>query len=152
MINQKYLKEKVRYEPITGEFFSVETGVKYKATDKDGYLIIRIKDKNYRAARLAFLYMTGKMPQHTVDHIDQIKNNDSWNNLRDVPMSANKLNMTKPRKGNTTGYLGVSFHKATGTYQAGIKVCGVRKQLGYFPTAELARDAYLKAKNAVLCK
>ena len=150
MLNQSILKKYVRYEEKTGEFFSLKTGKKYKAIDKDGYLIIRVLDKNYRAARLAFLYMTGEMPKNTVDHIDRVKSNDAWKNLRDVTMSENKLNMITARKGNSSNVIGVSFYKPTNKYQAGIKVNGVRKQIGYFDTIEEASKAYQIEKNKLL--
>lgn len=153
MITQTELKQLLHYNPDTGIFTRIYSKNKRCINkeagnlDSDGYVVIRVNRKQYKAHRLAFLYMNGDMPKYTVDHIDRIKNNNSWKNLRDVPMSVNKQNVEKPLKNNSTGYLGVSFYKPYGKYQAGIKINGKRKQLGYFDTPELAHEAYLSAKK-----
>jgi hypothetical protein len=153
MITQTELKKILHYNPDTGIFTRIYSknkryiGKETGNLDSDGYVFIRVNGKQYKAHRLAFLYMNGEMPKYTVDHIDRVKNNNSWKNLRDVPMSVNKQNVEKPLKNNSTGYLGVSFYKPYGMYVAGIKVNGIRKTLGYFDSPLDAHNAYLEAKN-----
>lgn len=153
MITQKELKNKFTYDQQSGLFnrdkcfHSRYINAKVGCLDKDGYLVINISGKLYKAHRLAWLYMTGEFPSSCIDHIDRNKINNSWSNLRVVSMSVNKQNMVAPTRKNKTGYLGVSFYKITNKYVAGIKLNGKRKTIGYYSTPKLAHEAYLKAKK-----
>jgi AP2 domain len=51
----------------------------------------------------------------------------------------------KLRKGNTSGYLGVSWHRPAGKWGAYIRRDGRRQYLGLFDTAEAAHSAYVQA-------
>lgn len=51
-------------------------------------------------------------------------------------------------KKSSTGYLGVYLRSDTGKYAAQITIDGLCRSLGSFPTAELAYEAYLRAKRA----
>lgn len=42
---------------------------------------------------------------------------------------------------------GVSFHNGSGSYQSSIRIDCKKKSLGFYKTPELARSAYVKAKN-----
>ncbi len=75
-----------------------------------GYRYIRVKDKAYLSSRLAFLYMDGYFPEHQVDHINRIRHDDRWCNLRHVTASCNNRNVGII-KTNTSGITGVYFHK-----------------------------------------
>lgn len=57
------------------------------------------------------------------------------NNLRPASSAENARNRWKPSN-NTSGYIGVSFHKKKGRFVAYIMVDGKLKILGYFDTAE----------------
>lgn len=57
-----------------------------------GYACIRLYGTTFRAHRLAFLYMTGTLPSGVVDHIDRIRHNNCWENLRDVTPTQNARN------------------------------------------------------------
>ena len=155
MLTQTEFKSRFKYDPDTGLFTRIKCfhsryiGEAVGCIDKDGYLIINISKKLYKAHRLAFLYMTGSFPASTVDHIDRNKINNKWENLRDVSMSVNKQNMVNARKGNSTGFLGVSFCNTYKKFVAGIKVNGKRKQIGYYATPELAHTAYLATKKVL---
>ena len=50
--------------------------------NSEGYRIINIDGIEYYAHDLAFLYMTGEVPKGEVEHINGIKDDDSWKNLR----------------------------------------------------------------------
>lgn len=45
-------------------------------------------------------------------------------------------------RNNTSGYRGVSYHKATGKWRANIRKAGMKQSLGYFATPEEAARAY----------
>jgi hypothetical protein len=55
----------------------------------NGYISIEIDNIPYRSARLAWFYMTGEWPLVWVDHINEIKNDDRWENLRLATISEN---------------------------------------------------------------
>jgi HNH endonuclease/AP2 domain len=154
MLTQERLKELLSYNQETGVF----TRIKHVSSNakfgdvcanvkKHGAIIIRIDGKDYQAHRLAFLYMDGKWPEKCVDHIDGIRSNNKWANLRDVSLSDNQHNRHGPQLNNTTGYLGVTFHKARNKYLARIKLHGKTNHLGSFHSARDAHLAYEAAKK-----
>lgn len=112
-----YLNEWIRYQPDTGRFFwkksstkgTRQSGRETATTKQKGYYLLKINGKVFRAHRLAFLIMTGKLPT-IVDHIDRDRSNNKWSNLREVSSSGNSLNrnIDKRNKSNVTG---VYFNK-----------------------------------------
>lgn len=105
-----------------------------------GYRAIILFRKHFQLHRLAYLIMTGSHPAECIDHIDGDPLNNRWGNLRDATDSQNNMN-SKIGKNNTSGYKGVSFHKASHKWRAYIVVNGVTHSLGYFPTPEAASEA-----------
>ena len=110
---------------------------------KDGYRLVGINNKTYKYHRVVYyLHNEGwdirdSCRNNSIDHIDRDKLNNNIENLRVVTNQQNQWN---------TNSKGFAFHKATGKYEARIMVDGKRKHLGYFTTAEAARDSYLEAK------
>src|SRR5712692_928690 len=113
--------------------------------DGDGYLRIGICGGQYRAHRLAWLYMTGKWPIDQIDHKNAVKNDNRWKNLREATCAINNQNKRKALRNNRTGFLGVSRNGKG--FIAQIKINEKRRNLGTYPTPELAHEAYLKAKR-----
>lgn len=148
MITQDYLKSILNYNPWTGLFtwkvkLANATLIDGDAgwLNKDGYLSIQINSKEYRASRLAWLYMTGEWPKDEIDHKNLIKSDDSWLNLREANHTQNMYN--KPTyKNNRLGIKGVGMRN--GKFRARINVNGKSKDLGLFNTAEEAKEAYNK--------
>lgn len=150
------LRELLHYDPDTGVFTRlVATGGRYRAdvgdvagTDSDqGYILISVESYQYRAHRLAWLYMTGGWPQHEVDHRDAIRSNNRWGNLRDVTPKVNQQNLRKAQKNSKTGLLGASWCKRHKRFVARLYVGKKYRSLGYFESAELAHAAYVQAKR-----
>jgi len=144
MLTQDRLKELVSYNPETGIFTwvsrptnRVKIGSAAGCPDKDGYILIGIAGKIYKAHRLAFLYMDGLMPEHDVDHINGVKSDNSWSNIRRATRSQNNIN----RKG-TKGYY---WSKSNGHYRSNISINGKTVDLGGFDNEQDARQAYLDA-------
>jgi len=68
-----------------------------------------------------------------------------------LPKSINLLlNGCAARRGDYPK--GVNLFKRNGSFIAKISIDGKRKHLGYFSTPELARQAYVKAKNAEIMR
>lgn len=136
MLLQEELKEQLHYDPDTGVFTRlVTTAAKGKAGDvagwieKSGYVRISVKNKLYRAHRLACLYMTGKFPENQMDHINHVRHDNRWVNLRKVTNTENQKNQ-KISPNNTSGVTGVYWQKKLGKWEGKIRVNGKQKHLG----------------------
>lgn len=80
--------------------------------DKDGYLILKIKGKKYRASRVVWLLNYGHFPEKEIDHINRDRTDNRIENLRDVARITNILNRTiNPNK--KTGYPGIYIDETT---------------------------------------
>jgi len=140
-ITQKYLKELFYYNLETGDFIrkiyrggrNGEKGAIAGHVRKIGYRTITIGKKNYLIHRLVFLYMNGELPKGEVDHINHIKDDNRWCNLRDVAHSENQKNQ-KLAKNNTSGMTGVYYlkHKKRNNWVAIIASNGKQIHLGAF--------------------
>jgi len=112
ILTQLSLINTFEYNPDSGEFKRIEKTSKTMAgclatyKTKRGYLTMSIKRKSYYAHRLAFLYMIGEMPEQ-VDHINHIKDDNRWCNLRKANYSINTKNRSM-QKINTSGVVGVA--------------------------------------------
>jgi len=150
-VTQDRLKELVHYDPVSGVFTRIkDAGPNAKAGEvlgkskPQGRSRVCIDGKFYLLHRLAFLYMTGAMPEDEVDHINRDPSDNRWENLRPATRAENCHNIGVPSH-NTSGLKGASFDKARNLWQAGIKVNGRRIALGRYETAEEAHAAYVKA-------
>jgi hypothetical protein len=133
------------YNERTGHLTNRKTGRVASGKTKAGYITVQVQGKKLYAHRVAWLLKTGAWPEGQIDHIDGDRANNSFGNLRDASRNDNLQNRTK--SAGATGFLGVSFHSASGKYNAQIFVDGRNKSLGLFPTAEEAHAAYLSAKE-----
>ena len=133
MCTEKRLKELLNYDPITGLFIRVVKRGPFKkgaiaGSVNDGYVCIQIGKKSYKAHRLAFLYMTGSMPVNQVDHINRIRSDNRWENLRDVTHAENQHN-TVAQSNSKSGIKGVYKNGNSWTAQIEIIVEGKRKNM-----------------------
>lgn len=120
---KKSIMDSFVYIPETGEFFHkvAKRGGRVKPMSKvrakpgnKGYLQIGHGGVVYLAHRLAWLLMTGDWPDLQVDHIDHVRSNNVFSNLRLVDARGNKMNESL-RKDNKSGRTGVFW-------------CGARKR------------------------
>lgn len=137
-LTQKRLKELLYYDPETGIFTweKGRTGTAFKGSvagniNTTGYIRIKIDGKLYNAGRLAFFYMTGSFPKLQIDHINRIRTDNKWNNLRDVSPETNSINK-KVRKDNISGISGITWNKDSKKWRVGIRVKKKQIFLGYF--------------------
>lgn len=105
------------------------------ASSGHGYLKLGIDGKQHLAHRIAWFYITGKMPLNLIDHKDLNPMNNSWENLREATFSQNNMKRSLP-KNNTSGYVGVWFNGKT--WVADIWCKGKKFRKGGFSTPELA--------------
>ena len=109
------------------------------------YVLIRINGRNYKAHRLAWLYMTGEWPSGDIDHEDGDGLHNWFINLRDATRAQNSGN-TRRRSHNTSGFKGVT--RKGRRWAAQIMIDGRKCYLGTFDTPELAHAAYVEAARA----
>ena len=115
--------------------------------DKYGYRRVQLEYKRYRIHHLVWLYHYGYLPK-MLDHINRNRDDNRLENLREVNSKQNNQNRAA-HKGNSSGYKGVSFRKANNKYFASIKVDGKSRYIGYFNTAEEAKEAYDKVAKEI---
>jgi len=150
---QATLRELLFYDSETGIFtWLVKRPGWLKVGDGAGYLlegyrVISLHGRQYKAHRLAWLYMTGSWPEEEIDHKNGKRADNRWSNLRLATRSLNKQNMRKARSDNQVGLLGVSPNRKN--FQAEIRLNGRGYYLGTFRTPEAAHAAYLRAKRVL---
>ena len=152
-VTQERLKEALHYDPETGIFTrlvrttnSVRIGDVAGTLHHTGYRRIWFDEKNYLSHRLAWLYMMGEWPQADIDHVNGVRDDNRFVNLREATGSQNQHNR-KLNHNNACGYMGVSWYKVTRKWRAHIMVAVRTKHLGYFTSPEDAYAAYCAAKS-----
>jgi len=111
-----------------------------------GYILIEISGKPFLAHRLVWLYVNGNWPNNQIDHINGIRQDNRIFNLRDVLHKTNGKN-TKMPSHNTSGHIGVSFHKKAKKWRAYIKVNQKNLHLGIFNSKADAIKARIEAQD-----
>jgi len=146
------LRSLLRYDSTTGLFSWRDFGMnpnrrtKFVSDRSPRYSNITISGKVYRAHRLAWLYHYGVWPETFLDHINGRKSDNRITNLREASNAENQQNR-KLNKNSKSGLTGVCYDKAAYNWKARINIGGTSKNLGKFPTKELAHEAYLAAKQ-----
>ena len=142
LLSAEDVRELLDYDQETGVFVwkikrnnRTRAGQLAGAIEIQGYLVIKIHGKTYKAHRLAWLITHGSWPSDQIDHIDHCRENNRLSNLREVTNTCNHQNKSF-RKVNTSGVTGVTLH--AGKWQARIGVNGKRISLGHFDSLEEA--------------
>ena len=142
-LSQSSVSELLEYNPTTGDFTwkRSRSGVRRRlagnAPNKgNSYRRIQVLGVLEYAHRLAFLLMTGRIPDY-VDHIDGDRTNCRWENLREVSSRQNAQN------NNRRGY----YQNPKGRFVAQITINYRSFHIGTYNTAQEARDAYEAAKK-----
>lgn len=153
-LTHKRLTEVVHYDPNTGVFTwqqkrgrQAAGSVAGSSTGSGGYVRIMIDGTLYLGHRLAMFYVEKRFPRKTIDHINGVRTDNRYANLRHATTSMNNQNRRHAKAKNTTGFLGVTQDKRDGRYYAAIYVDGVKRGLGGYATAEQAYEAYVEAKR-----
>jgi hypothetical protein len=144
-IKRERVRELLRYSSCTGTFTWLESRGGVAAGSiagclvDDGGIQIRVDGKVHKAHRLAFLWMLGWMPKE-VDHINHVRRDNSWINLRPATRVINSRNLGMS-KANTSGITGVGWHKRDLRWRAQIRVNSEYIYLGSFVEKEDAISA-----------
>ncbi|RTL72360.1 MAG: HNH endonuclease [Hyphomicrobiales bacterium] len=157
-LTAELLKSVVHYEPETGVFTwimrsGVSAGILRWNGRWPGKRAGSLNPRGYRAIslcgfkdlehRLAWLYVTGRMPADQIDHINGQKDDNRFANLREASNSENQIN--KPIYAtNKSGFKGVSWHRGAQKWQAFFGP----KYLGLFTDIEDAAAAYSAAASS----
>ena len=145
----------ITYDPNTGLFTR-----HFKKGDrvvepclKGGYCRIGYEGRMWQAHRLAFKLMGEPLPDSLdVDHINGIRTDNRWCNLRLSTPQQNQLNLGGARGSNiSTGVLGVSYdpeRRGRKHYHSRLCVGGKPVLNAHFATLEEAESAYMAARKA----
>lgn len=96
---------------------------------------------------IAFLnYKPDGTQDLVIDHIDNNKLNNNFENLQIV---TNRYNASKNKINKTSNYTGVYWDKSRLKWHAEIRIGKTKKHLGRFELETDARDAYIKALNKI---
>jgi len=143
MLTQEKLKILLHYDAETGIFTNrITRGSRSVAgnitgsEDVYGYWIIHIESRPYKAHRLAWLYMTGAWPKGDIDHINELKCDNRFVNLREVNRSKNVSNQG-PMVNNYLQIRGVYMDR--NKFRVSKSINGIRYNLGTYDTLDEAR-------------
>lgn len=139
-----------KYNQDTGDFIRTlpigraKAGEKAGCISKNGYVYIPFMGKQYLAHRLAFIFMGRELPKEDVDHIDGVRSNNTWSNLRLVNRSQNLMNRV-PNKGRQ--HKNVYWCVHANSYRVKMKIDGVTRHFGYFKTLEEAAEKAISVRK-----
>lgn len=142
------------YDPVTGNILQkkkrpkIQIGTIAGALTPKGYRYIQVQGRKYPAHHLVWFFETGSLPALSLDHIDGIKSNNHFSNLRQVTTKQNNEHRGK-QKNNSTGYKGVTFNKRLNKFIAQIQHNYNSIHLGVFDTALEASIKYEEYAKSV---
>lgn len=112
------------------------------ALNASGYKRGNLFGRGLLAHRAAFACVLGRWPVGQVDHINGVRDDNRWANLREATNQQNQWNSSSA-KGSSSRYVGVSWSQKSSKWQAYICPEGKKVALGYFDCeleAAAARD------------
>lgn len=152
-LTQSRLFEVYHYNPVNGKFTPRRGGQPPSgkrrgrgSKESTGYLRMMIDRQRYFAHRLAFLYMTGSFPDGVVDHINGVKTDNRWSNLRALSNAENIQNQKRRHADKASGLpLGVT--KRFNKYRFCLTINKLKFERSGFSSAEEAHLAYIETKR-----
>ena len=141
-ITSSEAKKILDYDPCTGILYWKSRNGRiagYKSSQQ--YISLNINRVRYAAHRIAWLIQTGDFPKNEIDHINGIRSDNRWENLREANRKQNCENRAV-QKNNTSGYVGVYWLKNCKKWCARIKHNKKYVPLGLFDDKRDAAEAY----------
>lgn len=140
----------LEYDEVTGNITRKINSQHYSSGDvagwvtSIGYRAVSVNGKTFYCHRIAYLLKTGHWPKYQIDHINHIRTDNRWENLREVTRRENQRNVSLPSH-NKSGHVGVFWNKQKSKWQARIIINNKQIHLGFFAELNNAIDA---RKNA----
>ena len=132
------IEDALDYNPETGDLtWKVDRGSRARkgavagCPQSQGYRQVKLGGKTYRSHRVAFYIMEGRRPTEQIDHINGVRDDNRWCNLREAEPQENMRN-AKQRTDNTSGVTGVAWHTWSQKWRARIKVDSTSKHIGVY--------------------
>ena len=148
-ITQEFLKEHFDYSDghlwwikDTSKYGPSRVGKRFGAYNNNGYIVGKIKGKHYVKHHIIWNYHNGYLPTKQLDHINGVRDDNRIENLREVTNQQNSFNRVGWSKKTSSKFKGVSWHKASGKWQAKCNINRKQYHLGLHQTEEEAAKAY----------
>jgi hypothetical protein len=143
--SKEYLRSIFSYDPETGKLIWIKrVANKTKIGSEAGwkakkYLQVTLNGHHYYVHRIIWQLVHGNLSnEDQIDHDDRNPLNNRLLNLEKVTQSINMKNQSMP-KNNSSGIIGVSFHKFSGMWIG--KITNQKKvEVSYHKTRNLAVD------------
>jgi len=148
---QQHLLSVLSYSPTTGrltwrvEHQKVKVGDRAGSPHNDGYRAISLGGRKYLEHRVIWCMVEGYWPEHEVDHLNRVRDDNRWSNLDHKTQSCNLRN-GKVRKDNSSGIPGVSWNKREKKFRVRIADKGKRVLIGDFNSFTQAVEARHRAE------
>jgi hypothetical protein len=143
-----HLTANYTYDRDEGHVFNNRKGKPALGVNSDGYLSVQVfinsKRFNLRTHHVVWFFEYGEWPTSCMDHIDGVKTNNHYTNLRLVTHRENLQAYTKSIK-SSSSYQGVRRIKDKLKWRSDIRVENRNKYLGSFTCELEAARAYDKA-------
>jgi len=141
--------ELLEYNPDTGALIWKKArpgcvrGALVGTRSSHGYTQIEVDYRLYKAHRVAWLLMTGGWPHFQIDHINGVRADNRWKNLRHATPLQNSRNR-RPNANSKSGVTGVSWSEKTKRWHACLGLNNRTLHLGHHEKLEdavAAREA-----------
>ena len=143
-----HLMANYTYDRDKGQVFNNRMGKPALGLSDHGYLrvISHLNNKHltHKAHHVVWFFEYGEWPTSCMDHIDGVKTNNHYTNLRLVTPREN-VQAYRNNKKSSSPYHGVSWFKPNKKYRAYINLKYKQKHLGLFTCELEAARAYDKA-------
>jgi hypothetical protein len=133
------------YDAESGEFRKRGHDEAITAETPQGYVRVQFAGGTWPAHRLIWKMQTGEEPS-ILDHINGVRNDNRWVNLRSVSDRENSQNRAISTL-NTSGVTGVHWHKVNKKWTARIKIKGRWLHIGGFHDFDEAVNARKAAER-----
>ena len=158
----EYLRSVLCYDSESGEFRWNYRRDVTQSTNKQragkiagwindqGYRVIEIGERNYRAQILAWLYTYGSVPTDEIDHINNNRSDNRLTNLRQCSRNQNSQNSLK-RRDNSSGFKGVGFSRQKNRWRSRLHLNGKDIHLGFYRSKSMGSGGiYSRSQKAFL--